>query len=444
MHKNKKIDLPEDVKTRQAAVQIVTAVLDKKQPLDSAFDTIVAGYDRFDVRDIAFVREVVMRLLRRKGQIDDALQTVCDRPLNKITPQAVLMLLRVGAVQILFMDVKAHAAVDTMVTLAQNSNMVKQKGFINAALRNLDRKRESILKTQKGKEGRLNTPAWLYQSWCKDYGAETADRIAGTHVMPAPVDLTLRDKNRQAEIAADLDAQVLPNGNLRMQKSGKLSEKPGFKDGLWWVQNISAALPVDLVRNIPLQAAAADICAAPGGKTLQLCARGASVTAVDISKNRLKRLHENLERCGFTATVLTADAKKWGPDKAFDVILVDAPCSATGTIRHQPDVMHSKSENDIDKLVTTQRDVLENAARFLKPGGTLVFCTCSLQKREGEEVVSNFLNKNNEFSIDAIKDDEVPWAPEMITPEGWLRILPFHLQEYGGMDGFFIARLIRA
>jgi len=433
--------MEKDVQTRYCVFELLESVLGKKQPFDTVFDRVLKRYPVFDGRDIAFTREMSMTALRRKGQVDAILTKLSDRPLEKIDPQAAVNLLRLGAVQLLFMDVRDHAAVDTTVKLAEAMGLDRQKGFINGILRSVGRKGEALLKAQENDAGRLNTPDWLWKIWVKDFGADIAAKIADAHLSPAPVDITV--KGDVEKWAADLEGQLLPNNSIRLKKSGRVTALPGYEDGVWWVQSAAAAVPAGIMDGAVKGQRVIDFCAAPGGKTMQLAAYGAAVTAVDISKNRLKRLEENLLRCHLNADIVIADGKKWQPDATVDAVLIDAPCTATGTIRHQPDVLHLKTADDMRRMVETQKAILKNAAMAVKPGGMLVYCTCSLQKAESEDIIKSFLNDNKDFKVSVVSKDEAPWLEEALTPEGWIRILPFHLKEYGGMDGFFIARLIR-
>ncbi|MGM0422303.1 MAG: 16S rRNA (cytosine(967)-C(5))-methyltransferase RsmB [Pseudomonadota bacterium] len=433
--------MEKDVQTRYCVFEVLESVLGKKQPFDIVFDRVLKRYPAFDGRDIGFVREMSMTALRRKGQVDAILTKLSDRPLAKIDPQTAVNLLRLGAVQLLFMDVRDHAAVDTTVKLAEAMGLGRQKGFINGILRSLGRKGEALLKAQEKDAGRLNTPEWLWKIWVQDFGPDVAAQIAEAHLEPAPVDITV--KSDAEKWATDLDGQLLPNNSIRLKKSGRVTALPGYEDGVWWVQSAAAAMPAEVMGRAVKGQTVIDFCAAPGGKTMQLAALGATVTALDISKNRLKRLEENLERCHLEADIVIADGKKWQPEAPVDVVLIDAPCTATGTIRHQPDVLHLKAPDDMRRMVETQKAILENAAKAVKPGGMLVYCTCSLQKAESEDVIQSFLNNNSAFKTSPVSQDELPWLENALTDEGWLRVLPFHLKEYGGMDGFFIARLIR-
>ena len=434
--KNRK-SLPVDIQTRLCAVEVVEDILLKKQNFDGAFDSALRRFDTFEGRDVGFIRELTMQLLRRLGQVDFVLQKLSDRPLSKIEPQRIVTILRVAAAQMLFMDVKDHAAVDTAVRLGIALGFVKQKGFINGILRSLGRQQEELLAEA---PVRYNTPGWLYKSWVADYGEDVANKIVEAHLKPAPVDITV--KSDAKGWAEKLGGELLSNDSIRLEKSGRIPDLEGYSEGAWWVQSAAAAMPAQLM-TFESGDHIVDLCAAPGGKTMQLAARGAKVTAVDISRGRLERLKENLERCGLTAEVEASDGKVWKPKRPVDAILIDAPCSATGTIRHQPDVMHLKQPADVEKLIETQKAILKNAATFVKKGGEIIYCTCSLQKSESEKVVEWFLNENNNFALKPYVVGELSCPDDVLSGEGYIRLLPFHAQEKGGMDGFFIARVIR-
>jgi 16S rRNA (cytosine967-C5)-methyltransferase len=434
------LKLSHDLQTRAAVLDIIEHILIRNQNFDVAFDGEIKRYKDFDGRDRAFVRDMSMRILRCLGQIDFVLSKLSNRPLKDLKPKQVLTLLRIGAAQMLYMNVGDHAAVDTTVNLAKKMGFDQQKGFMNAILRNLGRDLDA-LKSEADKRIEKNTPKWLWREWVADYGGEATKEIAAMHLLQSPVDVTV--KSNPEKWAKQLGGTVLPNGSVRLQKSGNVPDLDGFAEGEWWVQSAAASLPPALLGDVKGKKVV-DLCAAPGGKTMQLAADGADVIAVDLSKNRLKRLNQNMHRCGLKAEVIAADGKSWQPDEPVDAVLVDAPCSATGTIRHQPDVLRLKSESDVRRLAETQKAMLNNAAKMLKDKGQLVYCTCSLQKSESEGVVEAFLSENKDFQRVPVKGDELFGWDEMITPEGDVRILPFHQKENGGMDGFFIARLIRS
>ena len=230
-------------------------------------------------------------------------------------------------------------------------------------------------------------------------------------------------------------------GSLRKRFDGRIEEMPGFAEGEWWVQDAAAAIPVSLLGDVSGMQIL-DICAAPGGKTAQLAAAGAIVTAIDRSSGRLKRLEKNLIRLGLQANIVTADVTEWVCNKKFDAVLLDPPCSATGTIRRHPDILYSKTTNDLAKVVRLQESLLVRSSQLVKPGGKLIFCTCSLEIEEGESQIERFLSTSNSFKRQIIKDNEVGGHSPFINEQGDLRTLPFYLKEVGGIDGFFASRLI--
>lgn len=424
--------------TRGAALDLLFNVLAKRVPFDDAWDASRA-LRALEPRDRAFVRMLVATTLRRLGQIDAAIQITLNKQGQQL--KAVVQdILRLGAAQLLFLGTPAHAAVDTAVELAVLRKQHPYKGLINAVLRRLDREREAILAAQD--PGRLNTPDWLWLSWRKAYGTALTRAIVETHLEEAPLDITVKgDGEGWAE---RLSATLLPTGSLRRPAGGQVTELSGFDEGGWWVQDVAAAIPARLFGDLS-GLDAIDLCAAPGGKTAQLAAAGARVIAVDRSDKRLLRLAENMARLGFgdRVTTVTADATEWRPEAPVDAVLLDAPCSATGTIRRHPDVARLKSEEDVEKLGRIQSRLLYRAVDMLKPGGTLVYCTCSLQPEEGENQITNLLYRRPEMQVVPVTADEVGGLAELVTADGYVRCTPGHLADAGGMDGFFAARLRR-
>lgn len=422
---------------RVAALDLVSAVLSRRVPFDDAWEGH-RGIRQLEPRDRAFVRLLCATTLRRLGQIDAAIAASLTKPGQQL--KAVVQdILRLGAAQLLFLGTPAHAAVDTAVELAILRKQHPYKGLINAILRRLAREGAALLAAQDA--GRLNTPDWLWLAWRKHYGTGATRAIVETHLAEAPLDISV--KGDAAQWAERLEGELLPTGSIRRPAGGQITDLPGFADGVWWVQDAAAALPARLFGDLTGRQAI-DLCAAPGGKTAQLAAAGASVTAVDRSDKRLLRLSENMRRLGLDVATIVADATEWRPDAPVDAVLLDAPCSATGTIRRHPDVARLKEEEDVEKLGRIQSRMLYRAVDMLKPGGTLVYCTCSLQPEEGEEQVTNLLYRRPEMQVVPVTPAEVGGMAELLTPEGFLRCHPGHLAEKGGMDGFFAARLRRA
>jgi 16S rRNA (cytosine967-C5)-methyltransferase len=420
--------------SRRAALELLVACLDKGQPLDEALSRH-NGFPGLDPRDRAFVRLLLATTLRRLGEIDEVLGLLIERPLqgaNALGHQV----LRLGAAQLLFLGTPAHAAVDTSVRLMESTNQTHLKGLANAVLRRVGREGAALLGDRD--PARLNTPHWLWDRWTESFGEATTRAIAAAHLIEAPLDLTARADTEFW--AGRLDAEVLPTGTLRRASGGAIADLPGFAEGIWWVQDAAAALPARLLGDIKGKRVA-DLCAAPGGKTLQLCAAGAQVTAVDISERRMMRLGENLTRAGLSADRVTADASKWIPAEKFDAILLDAPCSGTGTLRRHPDIAWLKDEEDVSRLTLTQDRLLVHALELLKPAGTLVYAVCSLQDDEGPARVENLLAREKRLQRVPVQPAELPGLAEAITPAGDVRTLPSMWVEHGGLDGFYITRL---
>ncbi len=415
---------------RAVALDALTQILRRRLSLDDALklDGIA------DARDRAFARQMVATTLRRKGQIDALLA----RCLEKTPPAPIEDLLRLAVAQLLFLEVKPHAAVDSAVELAKSLGFAPLGKLVNAVLRRLATEGPDWVAAQD--PASLNAPAWLWNSWVAAYGEQTARAIAAAHLEEPPLDLTPAGS---AEAWAErLDAELLFTGSLRRASGGSVAALPGFDEGGWWVQDAAATLPVRLLDPHPGEHIA-DLCAAPGGKTAQLAAAGAVVTALDRSARRLTRLQENLNRLNLSAELVAADASAWQPPRLFDKVLLDAPCSATGTLRRHPDVAWTKQPEDIGKLAAAQDRLLAAASLMVKPGGTLVFCTCSLQPEEGPARIERFLRSDARFRRQPIAASEVGGLSDLVSADGDMRSLPCHLAEIGGMDGFFAARLYR-
>ncbi|MEI8393833.1 MAG: transcription antitermination factor NusB [Rhodospirillaceae bacterium] len=425
-----------DLSPRMLALDLLSAVLRRRRALDDEFEALI-GRSTLEPRDRGFVRLVVATVLRRLGQIDAALAAALAKP--ELPKPEVHDLLRLGAAQLLFLDTPAHAAVNTTVELAGASAVTKAyKPLINAVMRRLGR--EGAAKLAGPDAARLNTPDRLWSSWQAAYGAETAWAITTAHLHEAPLDLTLKDPADAPRLAEALDAAILPTGSLRRAAGGSVVDLPGFVEGSWWVQDAAAALPARLLGDIRNRLVF-DLCAAPGGKTAQLAAAGAQTIAIDRAGKRLERLHANLQRLGLSAEIVTADATVWQPEQAADAILLDAPCSASGTIRRHPDIPHLKGPDDIAKLSVLQRRLLERAVDLLRPGGVLVYTVCSLQPEESERQIAALLAAGHPVERVPIAADEIGGLAEAITAAGDLRTLPCHLTELGGMDGFYACRL---
>ena len=419
---------------RIAAMDLIDAAREKRSGFDEALTK--AAYLSMSEIDRSFARALTMLVLRRLGQLD----TIIDARTKKTPPEPVCALLRIGLAQIGFMQVPAFAAVLTPVKLAErHSHPRPYKGLINAILRGVIR--DGGLK--KPDPNRL-APDWLFARWKANYGADDAKGIALVLTEEPATDLSFKTQAALEARTADLEGTPLGGLSLRSGLRGDIREWAGFADGDWWVQDAAAAVPVALLGDLTGKTAV-DLCSAPGGKTLQLLAAGARTVAVDRSKGRMTRIEENLARAGYQAEVVMADAEMWDDTRTFDVVLLDAPCSSTGTFRRQPDVLWATRPADIAKLADVQHRLLDASAKRVAEGGRLVYCTCSLEREEGETQVLAFLRRHPDFSLVKFdpetvhKQSGVPL--DSVRPEGWLRLLPH--QRPGSQDGFFIAVLSR-
>lgn len=427
---------------RRLVFQAVMAVFEKGVPLD---DAIEHGFAKagLDERDRAFVKNLAATLFRNLGGADHAIRRFLKKPLGA-KAEWVKTWLRIGAVQILFLDVPAHAAVDTTVNAIARTKRPGAKAFkglANAILRNIERHREGILKDLAEKP-ETNLPKWFRERWAKTFGPEALRNLADALTNPPPLDVAIKNPAEAKALADALKGAEIYPGVIRLKAHGLIPNLPGFKDGRWWAQDLAASLPPRLLGEVNGKTVL-DLCAAPGGKTLFLASRGAKVTAVDSSEPRLKRLRENLQRTKLAAEVVCADILEFEPGKTFDAILLDAPCSATGTLRRHPDVPWQRNKAVIERLAGLQQKMLAKAIILLKPGGILVYCVCSLEPEEGPAVIKDFLENNPGLKRAAVTAEDVEGHRDWITPDGDLRTLPFHLKDQGGLDGFFAARLIK-
>lgn len=421
---------------RDVALDLLEAVLARHRLLDEMLegDSRLA---QMAERDRGFVRLLVATTLRRLGQIDAILAQCLAKPLTASAARA-RDVLRIGCCQLLFLDTPPHAAINTSVELVKGTRMAGFAKLINAVLRRVERDGRDWVAAQDA--AFLNTPGWLWQSWCATYGEETARAIALAHLSEAAVDITVATDSQ--DWAEKLECDLLPGGSLRRRTGGDITRLPGFADGQWWVQDMAAAIPARLLGNVRGQRVA-DLCAAPGGKALQLALAGADVVAVDRSARRLARFRHNLERLKLRAQIIEADAAAWMPEAPFDALLLDAPCTATGTLRRHPDGLRVKGPGDVIALAEQQTALLKAAIAMVKPGGVLVYCVCSLERAEGEAQIERLLSSGAPVRRRPIKAAEVGGLSEIVTPVGDLRTLPCHLAERGGMDAFYAARLER-
>ncbi len=448
---------PPGLATRQVARRALKSALRGTSGLDEALenaleaDAVNGETERLARRDRAFARVLVGTALRRRGQIDDALVRFIERPIPEHSG-IVMDLLHIAAAQILFLDTPPHAAVSLAVADARTERRARPyAGLVNAVLRRLVRDRTALLARQD--PVCLNAPAWLRARWSAAYGAAGAARIAAMHTCEPYLDLAFKTPEAVQAFDAEMRGSALTplGGRLpgapvrRLAPRGAVTALPGYAAGDWWVQDVAASLPVRLMGDVAGRRVL-DMCAAPGGKTAQLAAAGAEVTALDRSPRRLVRLAANLERLSLSAHTQAIDALDFRSATPFDAVLLDAPCSATGTIRRRPDIAWRRRKSDLTMLVDLQSRLLRHAIRLMKPGGVLVFATCSLEPEEGEALVATALRTEPGLTRLPAEPPEVGGLTEAITAEGDIRILPYFLENQtsrlSGMDGFFIARLI--
>ena len=411
----------EGLPARQAALQMLDAVLRRGQTLDSAAQSSKGLKPADQGLAIAIAGEALRRLPDFDALIDGATrQRLPDDSKAR-------MVLRLALAQKIGLGTPEHALVSTALPLVDGG----PRRLVHGVLGTLLRRGVPAMDAP-------HLPDSVELRWREAWGDDVVASARRLIAKRPPLDLTFVDN--EAATAFPAGRSLAPR-HVRLDDAGAVAELPGFGEGRWWVQDLAASLPARL---IPQDAKnVLDLCAAPGGKTMQIAAAGHRVTAVDQSESRLKRLRENLDRTGLDGKLIAADATKWRPDQKFDAILLDAPCSATGTFRRHPEVLYRARPAIIRSSVELQLALLRRASEWLKPGGSLVYAVCSLEPQEGEDVVSEFLESTDSFLIDPTKPDELP---DFVTPteQGWVRILPGALESEGGLDGFFMARLVRA
>lgn len=427
---------PAGIAARKGAVGAISAVLRRHVPLERATAELIDAA-ALEQRDRGFARALANESLRRLGQIEALIRQFVAKPPPPhkagITPEILIA----GVCELLFLKTPAHAAVDAANRLAQaDRNAVHFKPLINAVLRRVTREGESVIARQDAAV--LNTPDWLWPRWAGSYGEDSARQIAQLHAEIPPLDLSYA-----GAVAPDIaGATQLAPGRLRLGRTARVDELAGYRSGQWWVQDFAASLPARLFGDIAGQHVI-DLCAAPGGKTAQFCAAGATVTAVDVAPERLDVLRENLTRLRYSAELVTADIRDWRPAQPARFVFLDAPCTATGTIRRHPDLPWLKSAADVEICAALQSECLDSAADMTAPGGVLVYAVCSLEPEECIEQAEDFLHRHKEFQRQPVTPDEV-FDHRLISPGGDLRTLPCHWAERGGMDGFYAIRLRRA
>ena len=419
--------------TRKKAIEILVKILENNKPLDNAFEESTKKSSHFSKlisEDKSFCRLIISTTLRNLISIDYLLTKFLSKPLNK-TPLKVLMILRINVAQSFFLKTPDHAVVNTSVELSGK----KWKGLVNGVsreiLRNKDKAKKYLNESDK-------VPNWLLKRWKRDWSKNYKDIFKGHLNLNPPIDLYV--KKNANYWARKLNGKKLGNNCVRLFTPGLITNLEGYELGEWWIQDYSSQIPVSLLE-IQNNDDVLDLCAAPGGKTAQLISLGAKVTSIDNNKKRLFRLEQNLKRLNYKAIIRNKDIRNFSTQKTWSKIILDAPCSSTGTLRKNPEIMHQKEERDIVSLSKLQSDLLDTAWDLLKEDGTLIYCTCSLEKEEGENQIENFIKRKKNSLLDEINTSEIDKRLNVSDQNKWLRIFPNSLNYEGGNDGFFIARI---
>ncbi len=421
---------------RRAALDVLTLV-GAGRTLDQALEDC-RSFNALEGPDRGLAHALAANVLRRRGSLDHAIGGHLGRPFPKRSART-MDILRLAAAQSLLLNTPDHAAVSTSVALAQEfRETAGYDGLVNAVARKIAKAGPASIGAL---PDRIDTPGWMWRGWERNCGPDVARAIARAHQKEAPIDLTPREPRDAPAIAADLTGALLATGSVRVAAGTKIATLAGYGEGRWWVQDAAAALPARLLGDVSGRLVF-DLCAAPGGKTMQLAAAGAEVVAVDIEGSRLKLVVENLARTRLSAETIKADILDWAPDRRADAILLDAPCTATGTIRRHPDILWSKTEATLASLAALQAKMIDKALTLLKPDGLLVYCTCSLQPEEGERQIAAALSRHPDLERVKITADEIGGLPAL-TRDGDLRTAPSMLAAEGGIDGFFASRLRR-
>ena len=426
MARSSRLDDIPGLPARRAALRLLDAVLRRGEPLELALHGAAQG---LAPADRALVHAIAAETLRHLPDLDALIDRATRQPLPGDAKAR--MVLRIALIQVLALGTAPHAAIATALPLVDGGPRKLVHGVFGTVTR-----AQPVLPDPPA------LPQEVVARWAEQWGEAMPEAAARAFGARPPVDVTLRDEGETALWAERLGGTSMAPGHVRLPEGTAIPDLPGFAEGAWWVQDIAASCPARLLG--PGEGRVVlDLCAAPGGKTMQLAAAGWRVAAVDQSKKRLERLRENLERTGLSADIVQADLRQWQPGEQADAVLLDAPCSATGIYRRHPDVLHRIGPRQIAELAELQAALLDRAAEWVKPGGVIVYATCSLERAEGETQLAAFLGRRPDFAAVPAGTNELPEGVPP-TPQGWVRTLPDTLEGRGGTDGFFVARLIRA
>ena len=417
---------PTGTPTRRAALRLLDAVLRRGLPLEAAMDVACAELDRAD--DRAFAHAIAAEVLRRSTDLDALIDSATERPLPDDAKAR--MVLRIALVQALAMQTPHHAAITTVLPLVNGG----PRKLVHAVFGRIMREGVALPNPPR-------LPPAVADRWARSWGKDAADAARLSVAAPPPVDLAFKPGLDIADWASQLGGESLAPGHVRIASGRRIVDLPGYDDGIWWVQDIAASIPARLLGEGDGRRAL-DLCAAPGGKTMQLASAGWAVTAVDLSEARMERLNENLARTGLAAYTRIAGAAEFTDAAPYDAVLLDAPCSATGIFRRHPDVLHRAGPRAIAEAAVLQERLIDHAAGLVAPGGLLIYAVCSLEADEGEQIAKSFLARQPEWRIDPVAVEELPkgFAPDKV---GRIRVRPGTLADRGGADGFFVARFRR-
>ena len=418
---------PSGTPTRRAALRLLDAVLRRGLPLEAAMDAACGELDRSD--DRAFAHAIAAEVLRRTTDLDALIDGATERPLP--SDAKARMVLRIALVQALVFETPQHAVIATVLPLVDGG----PRKLVHGVFR-------TVMSEGQPLPDPPHLPPAVAERWTKSWGAEAVEAARQSLAGQPPIDLSLNPGEDSAAWAERLEGTSLAPGHVRIPAGRRIVDLPGYDDGLWWVQDIAASIPARLLGSGEGRRAL-DLCAAPGGKTMQLASNGWTVTAVDLSDARMERLSENLARTGLSAETRIADAADFAEGAPYDAVLLDAPCSATGIFRRHPDVLHRAGPRAIAEAAELQARLIDHAAGLVAPGGRLIYAVCSLEADEGEQIAKTFLTRHPDWKLDPVASEELPdgFVPDKV---GRVRIRPGALAEQGGADGFFVARFGRS